>query len=289
MGYQSAPYSPKAGVPQGSSLSPILFNIFVNDIPAPTDPIKISQFADDIAIWGPVFKPTQKTYPVQNFLDQIVNWSLKWRIKINSSKTVSLPIFNRKISNLNRYPKVTILDNPVPHSSSAKFLGATYTNNFRKNPWLNHFRQINTKFRARLAQLAKISKSSIATQRSMLTLFKLYARPIIEHGLPATFNIPKSQLKALQITQNKCLRLALKAPRRTHITELHQMANVQPIEARFRTRLDNYFHGDNSIHRPDIIQLLNDHTSKHCFPSPLNTYLFPAPPQDIPTNNDPPD
>ena len=43
-----------AGVPQGSSLSPILYLIFVNDLPNNLNLLKlsVSQFADDVAIWS---------------------------------------------------------------------------------------------------------------------------------------------------------------------------------------------------------------------------------------------
>ena len=40
-----------AGVPQGSCLSPILFSLFVSDIPKPPGNIKLSQFADNIVVW----------------------------------------------------------------------------------------------------------------------------------------------------------------------------------------------------------------------------------------------
>ena len=63
-------------VPQGSVLGPLLFLLFVNDLP---------MFADDTKLWITLKSKTDSAI-LQNDLDNLIAWSNQWLLKFNPSK-----------------------------------------------------------------------------------------------------------------------------------------------------------------------------------------------------------
>ena len=73
-----------SGVPQGSVLGPLLFLIFLNDLP---DWVVngISMFADDTIIWRGIYTVEDKE-SLQDDLDKLMSWSEEWLLKFNPEK-----------------------------------------------------------------------------------------------------------------------------------------------------------------------------------------------------------
>ena len=70
-----------SSVPQGSVLGPLLFLLYVNDLP---DWIvnDIRMFADDTKIWSKISRP-HDCVKLQTDLDQLHRWSDKWLLSFN--------------------------------------------------------------------------------------------------------------------------------------------------------------------------------------------------------------
>ena len=89
-GTRSSWASVLSGVPQGSVLGPLLFVIFVNDLPGVVQN-SIQLFADDTKIYASV-RNASGTQSLQCDIDALVRWSAQWQLPFNASKCKSMHI-----------------------------------------------------------------------------------------------------------------------------------------------------------------------------------------------------
>ena len=67
----------KAGTPQGAVLSPVLFNIFVDDIASiiKDSNVQLAQYADDIALWVADDCPQKAEAAMNECLEKLSSWT----------------------------------------------------------------------------------------------------------------------------------------------------------------------------------------------------------------------
>ena len=146
-GFLSNQINPNAGVPQGSLLSPLLFLIYVNDLPTlHHKQNSLSKFADDTAQWAFSLNIRFAAKSLQQDLLNLAMWRAKWRIKLNPEKTKVI-IFSRSALARKTEPNLKLYGEKLKVYPQVKFLGITFDSQltFKK-----HFEDIldhcNTKY-----------------------------------------------------------------------------------------------------------------------------------------------
>jgi len=122
-----------ASVPQGSKLAPILFNIYISDVPQ-SPRTNIAFFADDTTIYSESRNIEAVTHNLQSLLNVLSAWCKNWKIQINVSKSIAI------IFSLCRYftPLPLKFDNvPLPWKPSVKYLGVTLDKRLTWGPHLS--------------------------------------------------------------------------------------------------------------------------------------------------------
>ena len=83
-GYFSDWFQVLSGVPQGSVLGPLLFLLFVNELPS-WIANKMRLFADDTKVWAYI-RTTENSQSLQKDLDSLTTWSNEWLLHFNPDK-----------------------------------------------------------------------------------------------------------------------------------------------------------------------------------------------------------
>ena len=113
-----------SGVPQGSVLGPLLFLIYINDLPdGITSICKI--FADNTSLFFKVLDINESANKLNTDLEKITKWAHQWKMQFNPdpNKQANEVIFSRKSTIDLSYPPVKFNNNDIITCSDQKHLG----------------------------------------------------------------------------------------------------------------------------------------------------------------------
>ena len=127
----------QAGTPQGSVISPWLFNTFVDDLKAsiPAN-VTLAQFADDASIWIESKCPRLAEYHLQEALKGIEKWTSRWRIELEPKKSSCL-LFSRCPSQRKMQINLRLHGELIPRESKTRFLGTIVDDRLDWTPQIN--------------------------------------------------------------------------------------------------------------------------------------------------------
>ena len=111
----------RSGVPQGSKLSPSLFNYYIADMPRPTTPIKRVCYADDITVWASGPKKPQLKSMINSYLREVSIYLKDNPLLISTPKS-TVTLFTPDKHQFQMHPDITLEDTQLQLERSPKIL-----------------------------------------------------------------------------------------------------------------------------------------------------------------------
>ena len=115
------------GVPQGSVLGPLLFNIYINDLFLFSQDFSMCNYADDCFPYESSFSLNDTIQKLENDCSQLINWYHNNYLKPNPDK------WHLLLSKAGNDQFITIENKKIMNSSEKKLLGVYFDNKLNFN------------------------------------------------------------------------------------------------------------------------------------------------------------
>ena len=187
-----------SGVPQGSVLGPLLFLIFVNDIPAWIKS-NVRMFADDTKVWTRI-STLEDGEVLQNDLNNLTSWSDKWKLGFNAEKCKVMHIghsFDTQYS-----MKVQGIDWKLVETKEERDLGIIVTSNLKPSQQC-----VKAALKAR-SILGWINRHfGFLNKDEFNILYKTYVRPHMEFCIQAWSPYLQKDIRCLEKVQRRATKM----------------------------------------------------------------------------------
>ena len=178
----------KSGVPQGSLLGPLLFNIFINDLNFCVPNVSLRLYADDTTAYLSDVSPTILEFSFNKDLQALSSWFESNYLTVNSAKTQALSVGPCA------YQYSLFLNNAqIEFLRSIKILGVTLDKDLS---YKEHISDQLKKAYAKASALRRIRR--FLPHDAMMKLYKAFILPHLEYCGPLFVGIGTGQRNRLE-------------------------------------------------------------------------------------------
>jgi hypothetical protein len=211
-----------SGVPQGSVLGPILFNIFINDLDdTATARQLLKKFADDTKI-GQIIESLSDAQELQATLDRLCEWAATWGMAFNVAKCHVMHVGRHNIG-----AEYTMNGVRLSATTKERDVGVIISDNLKQAD------QCKKAAHTASTVLAQIHRAFHYRDRcTYVGLYKQYVRPHLEFATPAWAPGNQGDIDTLERVQERAVRAVSGLRGRTYSERLREIGLPTLVQRR---------------------------------------------------------
>ena len=227
---ESAGVHVRQGVPQGSVLSPALFNHYVASYPQTAE--QSTSYADDFTAFATDPQYERAAAHLTRHAGDVSAWAREKNLQISAQKS-TVTLLTSQTQQARAMPVVSMGGTPLSVEPNPTILGVTF------DPTLRFHKQverIEPKAKRRLNIMRLLTGTSWGQHKeTLLATYKSLIGSLFTYAAPIWFpNTSASSRKRLQVMQNSALRVATGCLKMTGIDDLHAEAKMLKVEDHLR-------------------------------------------------------
>ena len=234
---KSSSHAVICGIPQGSVLGPLLFNIYINDITEASTKFDFIMYADDTTLtstlenFGKISDVAGLERELNEEMSKIYGWLLSNKLTLNTAKSKFMIFF--------KHPKVIpklnlkIAGNAIEQVAEFNFLGIDIDQNIT---WKPHVTKTAIKISRVIGVLNKLKH--IFPQHILLTIYNSLIQPHLIYGL----YLWGLKCKRLKILQKKAVRILAFKPYISHSTPIFKDLKILQLEDLYTMQLYKFYY-----------------------------------------------
>ena len=219
------------GIPQGSSLSPTLFNYATNSLLETELPVsvQIHSYADDFVIYASHQHEHIVKERLQTALHLLTHKMTTLGLKLSTQKTEAMWFYK----NTPQW-RFRINNQPINWSASVKYLGVMLDKRLRMTAQSDYVKE---KAERKLTSLKVLSGLSGVNSKVIKMAYTGVVRPVMEYGAPLVCMMSTAKQLNIQRVEHTALRLILRVPKWTYINSMYKECDLLPFRQRTEVSL----------------------------------------------------
>lgn len=276
-GKSSNLFRASSGVPQGSHLGPLLFNIFINTVCSTVSPCRLLLFADDSKIFQ-MISSYNDCLTLQNSLDKFAAWCNSFNLSLNIAKC-KVMTFHRSRSVITFDYNLSGLS--IQRVNQVEDLGILFVPSLHFGPHID----IMTSKAFRVLGFIKRHTVNFSSPKCLLVLYNSLVRSVLEYGCVVWSPYTAADIRRIDRVQNYFMNFVgfcLNIPHPKHdYRPIIQALKLNYLQTRRDNLGNNFIRGliEGRVDAPRLLEQLDfripNNTRLQCsFYPPNNTSNF---------------